>query len=139
MTTLTPFAAIEDVLRTLLRRDFDELDGTTPNHVGSAVPANLKDVLPFVRVGRIGGPETELESRPVVDVEVFHSTLTGARSLDSSITAYLHSGRRQADLGSGVLVVIDNVRTETTGQEIPWDDPEIRRVASTHTLTVRRR
>jgi hypothetical protein len=139
MTVLTPFAAIEDVLRTLFRADFPALAGSNPNRVGSFVPPNLKDVLPFVRVGRIGGPQGKLEDRPVVDIEVFHDTLTGARDLDSALTAYLHSGRLQADLGSNVLVVIDAVRTETTGQEIPWDDPEIRRVASTHTFTVRRR
>lgn len=138
MSDLTPFAPIEDVLRALLRRDIPALNGDTPNRVGSAVPSNLKDVLPFVRLGRVGGPQTKLEDRPVVDVEVFAGTLGAARNLDAGITTYLHSGRRQADLGSNVLVVIDAVRTETTGQEIPWDDPEIRRVASTHTLTVRR-
>lgn len=135
---LTPFAAVEDVLRSLLRRDIPALNGDTPNHVGSAVPGNLKDVLPFVRLTRIGGPQGVLEDRPVVDVEVFHTTLKQARELDSGLTAYLHGGRRQADLGSGVLVVLDAVRTETTGQELPWDDPDVRRVASTHVLTVRR-
>jgi hypothetical protein len=138
MTELAPFPAIEDVLRRLFQRDIAGLDGAAPNRVGSAVPGNLKDVLPFVRVGRVSGPQTALEDRPVVDVECYATTLTLARQLDASITTYLHAGRRQADLAGNVLVVIDAVRTETTGREIPWDDPEIRRVASTHTLTIRR-
>lgn len=103
-------------------------------HSGDQTPADeeLASVLPFVRVGRVGGSPnqgSEHTDRPVVDIDVFASTRAEAKTKANEILQLLLAHRHPIDR-AGVLMA---------PQRVPWVEgvPIVRFYASYH-LSLRR-
>lgn len=139
MTVLEEYVSIEAGLQLLLVANFPELDGGEdgPFHTGTVYPADLKDRLPFAAVARIGGPQSALESNPLVDIDIFADTRPAAYSLSARVSAFLLGYPRSVKVGTRLLV-LDSV-FETSGQvELPWEDADVRRFKSTYQISARR-
>ena len=108
--------------------------------VGIIIPIDLqKRVLsdsprPVIRVRCIGGSDDRFFDNPRVDVEVFAASRAVAMPLAEAIRQRLISKPRLTAFG-----VIDRADTEVRPQEIPYDDPDIRRISATYRLSTRRR
>ncbi len=128
---LRPFEPAEQVALDLLLAGFpDDIDdsGTTLDGIDPAQTS--------LRVTRVGGPSTRLNSYPVLDIEVFAPTYAAAVSLSERISAYLLGYPRSVESG-GRIVVIDLVEETRPPVELPWDD-NVRRFGATYQFSVRR-
>lgn len=136
MTEFEAYPDIEDVVRTLLLRDFADVL-TTPAHVGTDWPAD-NSPLPFVRVEKAPlGRRERLNDYPVVDIEVLASTRSGAKSLIERIDAHLLDYPHSVVISSG-LAVLDTVTVPVPPASRTWDSPSVRRFAGTYQFSVRR-
>lgn len=84
-------------------------------HSGDQTPGDeaLEDVLPFVRVGRVGGAPvrgSEHTDRPVIDIDVFARTRSEAYRIAREIEQLLMA--RKAPL--------DDVNVLMSPQRVPW-------------------
>jgi hypothetical protein len=100
--------------------------------VAARTPPNLADVLPFVRVMRVGGGRDRINDLPTVDVDVFAATFTAAEALAEDIDAWL-VGPPPAPR------VFDRVEVEIAPRELPWGDGTVRRFNATYRIVSRRR
>jgi hypothetical protein len=130
---LAPFSDVEHMLMDALA---DLV--TDPADVGTVIPADLQNRLAagrkVIRVRRIGGSDDRISDYPRVDVETFGATRADAWPLAESIRQRLISGPQRTAHG-----LIDRATTEVGPQEIPYDDPDVRRVLATYRLSTRRR
>lgn len=124
MTDLGPFLDIERALAELL----GDL-GT----VGSSTPANLGDVLPYIRVARNGGADDQITDAPRVDIDAFGPDRDSAYDLAQSIQVLLLNFPLK--LSSGV---IDRVDTDTGPHEVAWGNPNIHRFTAAYRIASRR-
>lgn len=133
MPEFAPFIDVEAALVDLLT---DLV--TNPADVGTVIPSDLQTRLAagrkVIRVRVIGGSDDRISDHPRVDIETFAATRADAKSLAETIRQRLISGGHRTAHG-----VIDHVATEVVPQEIPYDDPAIRRWSATYRLTARRR
>jgi len=133
MPELAPFVDIEHALMDL----FSDLV-TDDDDVTTVIPADLQARLAadrlVVRVRVIGGSDDRISDHPRVDVETFGLTRATARPLAETIRQRMLSGGHRTAYG-----VIDRATTEVGPQEIPYDDPDVRRWSATYRLTARRR
>lgn len=133
MPELGPFPDIEQALMDLL----SDLV-TDPADVGTVVPADLQTRITagriVIRVRCIGGTDDRFFDNPRVDIEVYAGTRAAAMPLAETIRQRLISKGRRTAYG-----VIDRADTEVRPQEVPYDDPDIRRVSATYRLSARRR
>lgn len=101
--------------------------------VASRTPLNLAEVLPFVRVLRVGGGRDRINDYPTVDVDVFAPTYAAAEAMAEAIDAWLVGpppGPR----------VFDRVEVEVAPRELPWgDESTVRRFNATYRIVSRRR
>ncbi len=100
---------------------------------GVETPVNLEDVLPFVRVLRVGGNRERFNDLAVVDVDAFAATYSAAQTLAEDIAEFL--------MGPPPGVPeLDLVVCEVGPRELPWaDDNTVRRWGATYRLISRRR
>lgn len=88
-------------------------------HVGTETPDDLEDVLPFVRINRMGGPRTELVDYPMVDVSLFTADEAAGWPLASQLAnvvmtkPYPHPA-------------LDLVDCTIAPRDLPWPNEEIR-------------
>lgn len=133
MPDLAPFIDVEYALMDL----FADLV-TDPADVVTVLPndlqARLADGRKLIRVRVIGGGDDRISDHPRIDVETFASTRAVARPLAETIRQRLISGGHRTVHG-----VIDHATTEVGPQEIPYDDPDVRRWSATYRLSTRRR
>lgn len=124
MNNLAPFPDMEAALIELVQ-DLATADVETPSV--------LDDVLPFIRVTRIGGNDDFFTDSGRMDVDVFASQRTQASSLARTV--------RQR-LGKGAVVlsdcVIDTVTTDVSPNEVPWGNPTIKLFTASYRITARR-
>jgi hypothetical protein len=125
MTALSAFPDVERVLGDL----FSDL-GT----IGSETDIDLQSSLPFIRVRRIGGTDNRVTDATRVDVDVYATDATSAKTLTELIRQRLISGPSATAHG-----VIDRAWTESGPQTAPTDDQNIRRVIATYRISLRRR
>jgi hypothetical protein len=130
--TLRPFVDITDAIFGLMDQDFP----TDFGGMGTSLD-DVADSLPYLRAEHLGGVGGVLQRLSTVDLEVFAPTYAGAVSLSERISAYLLGYPRSVRLG-GRLVVLDRVYETRPPVELPWDDSNIRRIASTYQISVRR-
>lgn len=109
-------------------------DWATGVHTGDQTPGDeeLASVLPFVRVGRVGGSPnqgSEHTDRPVVDIDVFASTRGEAKTIANQILQLLLAHRHPIDRAAVLM----------SPQRVPWVEgiPIVRFYASYH-LSLRR-
>jgi hypothetical protein len=110
-----------------------------PDDIGTVIPADLQERVfadpprRVIRVRCIGGSDSRFFDNPRVDVEVFAATRATAMPLAETIRQRLISKPRRTAFG-----VIDRAETEVRPQEIPYEDPDIRRILATYRLSLRR-
>lgn len=86
-------------------------------HVGSETPPDLEQVLPFLRVVRVGGPRTHQFDYPVVDLDYFDvSEAVGAPAASAIGNRLLGKPPPHPSL--------DLVGCEPAFRELPWGDNE---------------
>jgi hypothetical protein len=130
MSEFTAFQDVETVLMTYLT---GVVTGAT---CGTATPDNLGDVLPFIRIMRIGGGDDRHFDTAKVSIDSFGLTRMDSYTLGEAI--------RQALLSYPIVIpgtpdqVIDLVTTETAPQEIPWGDVNVRRRNAVYSVWTRR-
>lgn len=103
-------------------------------HKGDQTPNDdaLEDVLPFVRVGRVGGAPNRGSShtdRPVVDIDVLAATRAEAKRIANEIEQLLMSKPHP----------IDSCFVLMGPQRVPWvEGSTIRRMYASYHLALRR-
>jgi len=115
---------------TIVLNQIDELFGWEEGeHSGDQTPADqdLDKVLPFVRVGRVGGAPirgAEHTDRPVIDIDVFAKTRAEAKFMAQLIEQLMLSAKHP----------LDEVNILMSPQRVPWVDgsPIVRFYASYH-------
>lgn len=90
---------------------------------------------PVIRVQRIGGSDDGVSDFPRIEVAAYGADRQQAWALAEQC--------RQAILASPRTVVggqlVDNARTDTPAQQVPYDQPDVRRVVALYRLTWRRK
>lgn len=124
MTDLAPFRDLDQELCDLLA----DL-GTT----GTVTPSDLQQHLPFHRVKRFGGDDDLTTDTARITIDTFAGTYAAARTAAEAVRQRLISHPHRSDAG-----VIDRVTTTTAPVEVPWADPNIRRLTATYTVSARR-
>lgn len=128
MTDLPGFPDIESAVGDAIA----ELAGGD-GHWGTVTPADLQQQLPFIRVRRFGGSDDRLTDQARVDVDYFAATRAAAWAGAEAVRQRLIS--RPLRVGA---VVIDQVTTTSGPIQVPWDDPNVRRVTGAYTASARR-
>lgn len=137
-STVPELAAFPDVEQSLMDLLTDLV--VDPDDVGIIIPSDLQQRVlgdpprPVIRVRCIGGSDNRFFDNPRIDIEVFAASRAAAMPLAETIRQRLISKPRHTAFG-----VIDRAETEVRPQEIPYDDPDIRRIAATYRLSMRRR
>lgn len=104
--------------------------------VGAETPANLEQVLPFIRVRRVGGASGQVDDRAVIDLDVFAADTTTGEPLAENVRQYLSQA---GSLPAVNRAVIDRVEVISAPQELPWGDgTRVRRYGATYRITARR-
>lgn len=93
---------------------------------------DLVDVLPFIRIGRVGGAPRrgdEHTDRPVIDVDVLAKTRAEAKQIAKEIEQLLLAARHP----------IDTCNVLMSAQRVPWvEGVPIRRFYASYQLGLRR-
>jgi hypothetical protein len=112
------------------------LEDLAPGHIDVETPANLQDLLPFVRVARKGGQSSQLSASPSIDVWVYceRDSRDDAVDLAADCEALLLSFPHSIP-GVGI---IDRVDSEESPNEVPYANSQIRLFSSSYKVTVRR-
>lgn len=129
---LPVYPDFNDVLGTLVAGAFPEIG----DHWGT----DLNDVegeLPWFHVGHVPSSGGRLNTTATVDWEIFAPTYAAASLLARRISAFLLGYPHSVEVDER-LVVIDTVVETRSPAELPWDDSNVRRFASTVLLSVRR-
>lgn len=135
MPELAPFPDVESALVDLLT----DLVGH-PDDVDTVIPDDLQARVfatpprPVIRIRCIGGSDDVISDYPRVDIEVFASTRAAGQPLAEAIRQRMIYGGHRTAHG-----VIDRAITEVRPQEIPYDDPDVRRWSATYRVSMRRR
>lgn len=124
----SPFRRFPDVQRLLV----DELETLAGDgRTAIETPTNLADVLPFVRVLRVGGFSDRINDRATVDIDVFAATYGAAELLAERVRQHL--------VGPPPPVTLfDRIDCEIAPRELPWGDGTVRRWNATYLVTSRR-
>lgn len=101
-------------------------------HTGPETPENLQDVLPFVRVQRIGGSRDRLNDFPTVQVDVFADSYSVAEALADDVDQWLTGPPPPLD-------ELDRAIHDVAPRRLPWGDERIVRFQSQYTIVTRRR
>lgn len=122
---LAPFPDIEDLLVQALA------DLTT---AGTVYPPDLEDRLPYTRVRRLGGGDDRRTDTSLVEVETAAATRAQAWEVARRVQQRLISSPlRVADVG-----VMDRATTEIGLRGVLHDNPAVRAVLATYSVSARR-
>lgn len=119
-------ADVEVVLTTWLRATFPGMRTCTE------LPADLAGVLPVVQVVTVGGAGSRFTDSPRVAIDVYAATYGAARSLALEIKDQLRFLRGPADPGA----VVQSVRVDSEPANRPYENPAVRRMGSSYTVTL---
>lgn len=127
----TPLQRFPDAQRLLI----DALVVLVPSvdRTGAETPANLADVLPFIRVRRAGGRRDLITDRATVDIDVFAASYTAGELLAERVALYLCGPPPP-------VAVFDRIECLIAPQELPWGDGRgVHRFGTTYSVSSRRR
>lgn len=125
MSDLKTFPDTEAAVLELLA-DFAE-------QLGTVTPADLQDVVPYIRVQRYGGGDDHITDAARVDVDVFAANRAAAWTLSATVHQRMLSFPHVLS-----NCVIDYVATDIGPRELPWGDPEVRRFTASYQVSARR-
>lgn len=126
---LTPFVDAELAVVALLTDMVDE------GHIDIEAPSNVQDILPFIRVERIGGVSTQLSDSSRIAVDVFGAkgNRTPTKALALNVDARLRSFPHVI-AGVGV---IDRVDTDISPNQVPWNNDAVILFTASYKISVR--
>lgn len=95
-------------------------------------PADLEDILPMIRVERVGGADGRFGQQPGVAVDVFAVTADEARTLSNQV-------REALVFLTGPVpgAVIRSVRCISGPSRLPWSNEAVHRRGATYTVSLR--
>ncbi|WP_073946523.1 hypothetical protein [Streptomyces kebangsaanensis] len=125
MADLAPYPDIEDLLVQALA----DLTST-----GTVYPPDLEAQLPFTRVRRVGGGDDRRTDTALVEVETAAATRAQAWQVARQVQQRLISGPFHAP-GAGVM---DRAQTEIGLRGVLHDNPAVRCVLATYSVSARR-
>jgi hypothetical protein len=105
--------------------------GGDTDRVDSETPDNLQQMLPFIRVVKMGGGRSRISDYPSVSVDVFAATYSEAFRLAERIDQWLAGPPPP-------LPSLDRVVHDVAPREMDWPDPDIRRFQAQYTVVTRR-
>lgn len=111
----------------------DLLEAWLAVNVGTTTPADLVEILPFVRVGLVAGRDDGVTDYSLVDIDVFTATRQQGYDLAEDIRTRLLAGPHRVG-----TVVVDKARTDAKPSPVPWDDESVRRRLATYRISARR-
>lgn len=103
-----------------------------PARTGPETPENLQDLLPFVRVQRIGGSRDRLNDFPTIAVDVFADSYSVAEALADDVDQWLTGPPPP-------LVELDRATHDVAPRRLPWGDERIFRFQAQYAIVARRR
>lgn len=124
----TPLYRFLDV-QAVLVDELEALVGT--GHTGVETPANLADVLPFVRIRRTGGPSDRLNDYASIDIDVFAALYTAAELLAERVRQHLCGPPPPVS-------TLDRIDCDIGPRELPWGDGTVRRWGASYSVVSRR-
>jgi hypothetical protein len=89
---------------------------------------------PVIQVARIGGSDDGITDRPRVEVECFGATRAQAWALAEQCRQLILAASAASVNGA----LIDRAVSETPAQQLPYANPDVRRVAAVYRLSLRR-
>lgn len=130
---LAAFPDVEEVVLALI-----ELTPALGNAV-QTTPAEMADTV-VIRVLRVGGGDDGITDRALVDVTVFAPKYAQAREVAEQVRQRMLAagGKKVPTTSRPSGVLIDRCVTATGPQEIPYDNPELRRKPATYRVELRR-
>jgi len=124
-----PLVAAESVIHAWLAQEF------APTRVSTETPANLADVLPYIKVERFGGSDALLVLDAAnIDVEVFAADRTAARSLAEEVRTSLRSNLPGQSVAGGFVADVATISAPTRA---PYDNTAMRRFVASYRITIR--
>lgn len=112
---------------------FDLLEQWYAVNAGVKTPADLQEILPFVRLNLGGGRDDNVTDFSLVDIDVYTATRQQGYDLAEGIrTRFLDSPHRVG------TVVIDKVRTIVKPFPADWEDSQVERRTATYRFSARR-
>lgn len=134
---LPDFPNIEDAVYKTLERDLPGYEDDDPR-MGSEFPDQItEELLPFIRVERIGGARMRLSDHPIVDIDVLAKTRGEARLVSEAISSLLFRYPGMVVVGTRG-VKFDSVECLRSPTRAPYDDDTVRRYGATYQISVRR-
>lgn len=128
VTVTAPILRFPDVQKVLVGV-FTTLLGA--GHAGTETPTNLDQVLPFVRVMRIGGPSGQVDDSAQVEVDVFGTTYAQVEPLAEQIRQLLCGPPPPSPF-------LDRIACDVGPCEAPWGDGPTRRWNAAYQVVSRR-
>lgn len=111
----------------------DLLSDLVDGKIDTETPADLQSNLPFIRVVRLGGTDDRTSDSGRIDVDCFAKLRTDTKTLAMAAQQLLISYPHVTAAG-----VIDRVATDVAPNEVPWNNPAIRRFIASYNVIVRR-
>jgi hypothetical protein len=117
----------------LLVVDLRQFVAGDATRTGYVTPPDLAARLDFIQVRRVpGSAHDRLTDHAALDIDVFSATYAAADQLAARIDAYLCSKPPP-------LPAVDTVVHTDGPHELPWEDPDIRRIGLSYVMDTRRR
>lgn len=101
-------------------------------HAGREIPSNLRYMMPFTLVERVGGPDDGITDSATVNIDVLSSSVDVAKTRSESIRDWLTGDTRSP------RHPIDRAETVAGPQEIPYGDSGVRRWTTSYEISARR-
>lgn len=124
-----PFVDAELAIVTLLG------DMVAEGSIDIESPANVQDIVPFIRVERIGGPSTQLSDSPRIAIDIFGAV--GTRPATSTLAFAVQARLRSYPHVIAGVGVIDRVDTDISPNQVPWNNDAVILYTASYKVTVR--
>lgn len=122
---------------------FPDIEETVMALLDPIAPADTvtpeKITTPVIRVLRVGGSDNGITDFPRVEVSCFAPTRNQAREMSELCRqVILASKASSVEIPDGPTVYIDNARTDTPPQQVPYDNPDLTRAQAYYRFALRR-
>lgn len=101
--------------------------------ISTDLPATYKDVLPFIRVTRTGGPRQLGIDRATVRFETFALNYDDAETIANQLDSLVEFDLNSFSDGNGRVMLTETIAAP---QWAAWDDQQVTRFLATYRITV---
>ena len=107
--------------------------------LATVVTATKDPILPpVIRVNRVGGADDLITDYPRIEVAVYGGTRPQAWTLAGQCRQAMLASRRSTWVVDGQNVLVDTADTVSAAVQVPYENPDIRRVVAIYELSYRR-